>query len=107
MAGHAPPYQINHSTLGTHGTLHNPSNHRTGCVKGRDTQRSDLGCPLRQLALALILTDAKEPGKEAIAMGLAPEQLADLSYELEQRYPKDEQDFEPFGDEDIQWGWAE
>ena len=49
-----------------------------GCVKGRDTQRSDLGCPVRQLARAFILTDANEPGalvtvKEALAMGLAPE----------------------------------
>ena len=66
---------------------------------------------MRQLARAFIVTDAKEPGaavtaKEALEMGLAPKQLADLTYELEMGLPQDEQDFEPFDDEDIQWNWA-
>ena len=66
---------------------------------------------MRQLARAFIVTDAKEPGatvtaKEALVMGLAPEQLATLRYEPEMGHPQDEQDFEPFDDEDIHWTWA-
>ena len=50
-------------------------NSEAGCIREHDTQRSDLGCPVRQLARAFSVTDAKEPGTtvmatEALGMGL-------------------------------------
>ena len=77
-----------------------------GCVRKHDTHRSDLGCPVRQLARAFIVTDAKEPGAtvtatEALVMGLAPRRLERLNYELEMG-PPDELE-EPFDDDDDAW----